>query len=188
MSDLVARAEAIAKQAHHGQKRNYGGAPYHTHPERVAALVAGLPGATDVDVAAAWLHDVLEDTDYPAEQIEAQVGADVLRLVRELTDPSAAPQWKDRSRQEKRKADWEHLAGVSDRAKRIKMCNLLDNLRDMAAAPKGFARLYLTESRQVLGMLRHVDPDLAREVDTTLGELEVTLTPTPEPPAGDAPA
>lgn len=58
MDDMVASAQAIAQQAHAGQ-HDKTGQPYITHPARVAARVGNDPQAQ----AAAWLHDVVEDTD-----------------------------------------------------------------------------------------------------------------------------
>ena len=57
LDELVGRAEALARSAHAGQV-DKAGAPYAQHPERVAAAVTGDPQAQ----AAAWLHDVVEDT------------------------------------------------------------------------------------------------------------------------------
>src|SRR4051812_22501753 len=59
---LAVLADRIATEAHEGQLRKWCAVPYVTHPRRVAALVAGLDGTNEVDVAAALLHDVVEDT------------------------------------------------------------------------------------------------------------------------------
>jgi (p)ppGpp synthase/HD superfamily hydrolase len=66
MSQIVARAEAIARAAHDGQV-DKAGRPYAEHPARVAARCAPDEEA----MAAAWLHDVLEDTDVSAAQLLA---------------------------------------------------------------------------------------------------------------------
>ena len=89
-ADLVARARALATSAHAGQV-DKAGAPYITHPERVAARVAGgTPTGTHDDaeaVAVAWLHDVVEDTAVTAADLAAAgfpgtVVAAVLALTR----------------------------------------------------------------------------------------------------------
>ena len=75
---MINAAREIATRAHRGQ-RDKVGTPYIRHPEAVAALVRLLPTfeaadpetRTDV-VAAAWLHDVIEDTSETAESLLAQ--------------------------------------------------------------------------------------------------------------------
>jgi len=76
-SHQVERARSIATRAHEGQRDKIG-APYIGHPAMVAALVRVLPGFAAADAAvqedvvvAAWLHDVVEDTDETAETLRA---------------------------------------------------------------------------------------------------------------------
>lgn len=74
-------AERIARQAHAEQKDSVTGAPYITHVERVVAMVAGADAK-----AVAWLHDVLEDSDYTyAELRRAGISERVLDAVQILT-------------------------------------------------------------------------------------------------------
>ena len=81
MDDLVALAERIARAAHAGQT-DKAGMPYAEHPARVAARVADDPDAA----AAAWLHDVLEDTSMTAEDLAAHgIPERVVTAVRALT-------------------------------------------------------------------------------------------------------
>lgn len=77
---LTARAEQIAAVAHRGQV-DKGGQPYITHPARVAARVAGDENA----VAAAWLHDVVEDTTVTLAELEESFPAEVTTAVDALT-------------------------------------------------------------------------------------------------------
>ena len=89
MSDLIERARTFATAAHRdvGQLRKYSGQPYEEHLRRVAAIVAGV--TTDAEViAAAWLHDVVEDTPTTIEEIEREFGSGVRELVDSLTDVS----------------------------------------------------------------------------------------------------
>ena len=69
-AELVARARAYGAAAHRNQVRRYTGEGYVVHPARVAAAVA-QETADPALVAAAWLHDVLEDTDATAEELTA---------------------------------------------------------------------------------------------------------------------
>ena len=75
-------AEALARRAHRGQK-DRAGKPYIRHVQRVAAMVADDNVQTRI---AAWLHDVVEDTDTTLEQLaEAGYGSDVVHALRLLT-------------------------------------------------------------------------------------------------------
>jgi predicted HD phosphohydrolase len=84
VADIAERAEAIARQAHQGQK--YGARDYvEAHVSQVAAITARL-GYGDLYVAAAWLHDVLEDTDTSRHDLEdAGIPENVLAAVDALT-------------------------------------------------------------------------------------------------------
>ena len=84
---LVANAEAFARRCHAGQIRK-GAArePYTIHLEEVARLVAGWGGG-EVEIAAAWLHDTVEDCPPTSfDDLEAEFGVQVANIVRELTD------------------------------------------------------------------------------------------------------
>lgn len=88
MDDTVERtAEAIARRAHEGQVDN-AGEPYIEHPRRVAerAAVLGGPQWGAEAAAAAWLHDVVEDTDTSIEDLAAEgIPTDVLDAVALVT-------------------------------------------------------------------------------------------------------
>ena len=81
---LVQIAKNLALFAHRDQM--YGDRPYSYHLEAVATLATRL-GASEIVIAAAWLHDTLEDTTLPKEKIIVHVGHEVADLVEELTDP-----------------------------------------------------------------------------------------------------
>lgn len=80
---LIERAFATATHAHEGQVR-YSGDPYITHPIAVAVIIADL-GLPDTVVAAALLHDVVEDTGVTVEQIRAEFGDEVAMIVDGVT-------------------------------------------------------------------------------------------------------
>lgn len=88
MSELIKRARELATEAHAGQR--WGRHPYTRHLSLVAtaaaANVQGLPVPLDVLVAAAWLHDVLEDTDASLEDVERACGEPVAEIVGFCTD------------------------------------------------------------------------------------------------------
>lgn len=81
--DLIQRAFAVAERAHQGQKRKSGD-PYITHPVAVATILAEL-GMTGTTLAAALLHDTVEDTDYTLDMLRADFGPEVANLVDGVT-------------------------------------------------------------------------------------------------------
>ncbi len=162
MSLLVKAAVDLAFRAHAGVKRKYGDADYVQHPMRVALMVASgneshlitetRYGLNEV-IAAAILHDVLEDTEVPESEIEA-ISPGTLSLVKELTNPSHLPENKSKPRHVRKQIDRDHLKEVSLWAKIIKLCDRIDNLRDMTNSPVSFKKLYAGESRLLLEALR----------------------------------
>lgn len=89
MESLIESAMAYAIHMHRsiGQTRKYTGDPYEVHLARVASRVESAGGTKEM-VAAAWLHDVVEDTDATHRDIETRFGDQVARLADELTDVS----------------------------------------------------------------------------------------------------
>ncbi|MGZ4626440.1 MAG: HD domain-containing protein, partial [Kineosporiaceae bacterium] len=80
---LIEKAFAVAATAHAGQKRRSGD-PYITHPVAVAGILAEL-GMTPPTLAAALLHDTVEDTPYTLEQLRKDFGDEVAMLVDGVT-------------------------------------------------------------------------------------------------------
>jgi GTP diphosphokinase / guanosine-3',5'-bis(diphosphate) 3'-diphosphatase len=80
---LIERAYVVAEEKHRGQLRRSGD-PYITHPLAVAQILADL-GMTPPTLAAALLHDTVEDTEYTIDQVRAEFGAEVALLVDGVT-------------------------------------------------------------------------------------------------------
>jgi GTP pyrophosphokinase len=80
---VIERAYAVAERAHRGQLRKSGD-PYITHPLAVTTILAEL-GMTPDTLAAALLHDTVEDTDYGLEQLTREFGQDIAGLVDGVT-------------------------------------------------------------------------------------------------------
>jgi len=84
MYPLLRDAMEVAHIAHAGQVRKYTGAPYITHPAEVVGYVS-IIGITYVQ-ALGWVHDVLEDTDYPPAKIVEKFGESFMVDLLSLTD------------------------------------------------------------------------------------------------------
>ena len=82
-TSLIVRAYEVAEKAHAGQKRK-SGEPYITHPVAVATILAEL-GMTPQTLAAALLHDTVEDTDYSLERLRGDFGDEIALLVDGVT-------------------------------------------------------------------------------------------------------
>jgi len=80
---VIERAFEVANRAHAGQRRKSGD-PYITHPVAVAAILAEL-GMTPPTLAAALLHDTVEDTAYSLESLRGEVGEEIAMLVDGVT-------------------------------------------------------------------------------------------------------
>jgi hypothetical protein len=129
LADLVARAQAFAIDAHAGQTRK-GAArePYVVHLAEVATLTRAF-GGSDAAVAAAWLHDCIEDCAVVDAEIREAFGDTVADLVGELTDPPRTP------RARRRRLQVEKAAGKSPEARLIKVADKTSNLRSVAMSP-----------------------------------------------------
>jgi (p)ppGpp synthase/HD superfamily hydrolase len=95
-SELVARALARASAAHAGQTRNgSGGLPYIEHPRMVAATLAAYDYG-ETTLAAALLHDVVEDSDTTVDELRAEFGDAVADLVAALSDDESIADYRER--------------------------------------------------------------------------------------------
>ena len=142
---MIIAAAQFATNAHLGQFRKYTGDPYIYHPMRVAGRVSMLPGAANEHVAAAWLHDIIEDCPSQEIHLVAKFSLSVVERVRELTNPSR--NFPKLPRRERKAMDFAHLAVVSRWAKVIKLLDRIDNLREMSGEGNwDFRHKYANES------------------------------------------
>ena len=133
MSDvlLIARAWNFAAERHVKQKRK-GEAqePYVNHLAEVAEMVATATEGQDASlVAAAVLHDTVEDTATLPAELASVFNADIADLVAEVTDD------KRLSKEERKRKQVEHAAAKSVRAKILKLADKISNLRSLTKSP-----------------------------------------------------
>lgn len=158
MSDLVTRARVFATAAHAAvrQLRKYTFEPYIVHPAEVAKIVEGV-GGSEAMIAAAWLHDTVEDTEVSIELIRVEFGSEVSDLVGWLTDVSRP----DHGNRAVRKAiDRAHTAAAPAEAQTVKLADLISNTRSIVAYDPKFAETYLAEKRMLLEVMTKGDPKL----------------------------
>ncbi|GAB4094291.1 HD domain-containing protein [Flaviaesturariibacter terrae] len=170
MDTLLEQVRDFADRAHGTQLRKYGADRYIVHPLRVMERLAGV-GAPRAILAAALLHDVLEDTPVIPEELlvflrslfSPEEAGHILELVVELTDVythAAFPKWNRRRRKE---AEAERMSSISAEAQTVKYADILDNTREIVADDPGFAPRYLRECRKLLALMGAGDPALRKE-------------------------
>jgi guanosine-3',5'-bis(diphosphate) 3'-pyrophosphohydrolase len=126
---LWQRASAFAARAHAGQTRSDGITPYFSHCVRVAMIVSNMFGCRDeAAIAAAFLHDTIEDTLTDLDELETEFGRAVASLVASLTKNKAL-------REDAREREYDRqMAGADWRARLIKLADALDNWCDATSA------------------------------------------------------
>jgi|TARA_B100000886_G_scaffold43405_1_gene26642 (p)ppGpp synthase/HD superfamily hydrolase len=146
---LINKAKMLAGKAHEGQFRKYSGMPYIVHPIEVATIVQTVEHSDEM-IAAALLHDVVEDTDYSFEDIAKEVSPEVADLVKGLTDVSS-PQ--DGNRKVRKAIDKDHLAEQNAEVQTIKLADVISNSQDIKANDPKFAKVYIEEMKALLEVL-----------------------------------
>ena len=120
METLIEKAKRFAKEAHKNHTENDSlKTPYFFHLQRVARLVQ-LSGGTDDEIASAWLHDTVEDTDVTIEDIQKEFGDNIASIVDGLTD---LLEWSKLSISEKKLAQAERISNENNSVKRVKLAD-----------------------------------------------------------------
>jgi len=128
--------------------------PYINHPIEVAELLAGVGSVRDASIlAAAILHDTVEDTDTTPEEIEQVFGSEIRSLVMECTDD------KTLAKDERKAKQISSAPHKTEKAKLIKLADKTNNLKDMAVSPPSTwslerRRNYINWSEQVVDGLK----------------------------------
>lgn len=148
---LVERAYETAFQAHQGQVR-HSGEPYITHPLAVAQIVADL-GIGAKTVAAALLHDTVEDTDYNLEKLRADFGEEIAMIVDGVTKLDKLKYGKNAQAETVRKMI---VAMAKDiRVLIVKLADRLHNARTWGFVAEDSAARKATETLEIYAPLAH---------------------------------
>ena len=149
----LAKYFAIAAHEAAGQVRKYSGEPYWTHPVAVAQNVA--PFVSDEGVEAAYLHDVLEDTNISEATLRQFFSPLTVDYVVGLTKISKS---EDGPRAVRKAKDLAFLAKQCAEVQTIKCADIEHNVLDIIKADPGFARTYLPEKAALLAVLTKAHP------------------------------
>ena len=125
---MIQKAAVFAAKAHEGMMRKGSRIPYIYHPMEVALIVAQMTDDPEV-IAAAYLHDVLEDTSVTPEEIQGEFGARVLSLVQAESEDKSLT-WKER------KANT--VAHLKRAPREVKLLTLGDKLSNMRSTARDY--------------------------------------------------
>lgn len=167
---LLIEAADFAARLHRDQRRKDAEAsPYINHPIAVAHVLASHGVSQDVELlCAALLHDLFEDTDCSAGEMEERFGLRVTSIVQELTNDKSIPKDQVKQRQ------IEKAPKMSRDAKLVKLADRICNLTDILETPPfewSFEkkRAYFESSVLLVDGLRGAHPELEAKAEELLG-------------------
>ncbi|WP_261164037.1 bifunctional (p)ppGpp synthetase/guanosine-3',5'-bis(diphosphate) 3'-pyrophosphohydrolase [Microbacterium sp. Marseille-Q6965] len=148
---IIERAYRVAEEKHRGQKRQ-SGEPYITHPLAVSQILADL-GLGPRAIAAALLHDTVEDTGYPLDELRAEFGDEVALLVDGVTKLDKVKYGESAQAETVRKM----IVAMSKdiRVLVIKLADRLHNARTWGFVPPEKAKKKATETLEIYAPLAH---------------------------------
>lgn len=170
--NVVDKARKFAARAHRSQVRKYTGEPYFVHLDEVAKLCA-RHGCSKRTVAAAYLHDTIEDQPVTFEDLREAFGREIADIVLELTDTPSEPGGP--KRKQRKEIDRQRLAKASADAQTIKCADLISNTSSIVKHDPSFAQAYLPEKRAALTVMTRANADLLRMAWERLREAEERL-------------
>ncbi|XP_004398337.1 guanosine-3',5'-bis(diphosphate) 3'-pyrophosphohydrolase MESH1 isoform X1 [Callorhinus ursinus] len=174
-AQLVEAADFAARKHRLQRRKDPEGTPYINHPIGVARILTHEAGITDtVVLQAALLHDTVEDTDTTLDEVELHFGAQVRRLVEEVTDDKTLPKL------ERKRLQVEQAPHSSPGAKLVKLADKLYNLRDLnRCTPEGWSehrvQEYFEWAAQVVKGLQGTNRQLEEALKQLFKERGLTL-------------
>jgi guanosine-3',5'-bis(diphosphate) 3'-pyrophosphohydrolase len=182
-SDQVLKeVRKFVDKAHGDQMRKYTPERYIVHPVRVMEIMKTV--SSDITVlAAALLHDVLEDTLTTKEEIRIFLSSlmdestveRTIHLVVELTDvyiKKDYPQW---NRKKRKALEAERVRQTSADAQTIKYADIIDNCREIVKHDRHFAVVFLAECKKILHVIDKGDPELYQKAKELINQKLVEL-------------
>ena len=172
---LLAAAHFSADKHRDQRRKGSRNTPYINHPLEVAERLNRVGGIEDATIlAAAILHDTIEDTETTPEELSASFSPAIAAIVEDLTDDKDL-HWTDRKRRE-----IEHAARVSPAAKLIKLSDKTSNVADTVSNPPGDWTLqrrrdYLLFAEKVAEGCRGINAALDAEFDRVLAQARTKL-------------
>lgn len=166
--DKVTKAIEFATKAHDGMERKKDKTPYILHPLEAAVIVGSMTDDRDV-IAAAVLHDVVEDTPITIEEIEEKFGSRVRTLVESETEDKRADLPPENTWRIRKEESLEDLANCGDTD--VRMLWLGDKLSNM----RSFYRIWKVEGDSMWQSFNQKDPSQQKWYYRTIAELTSEL-------------
>jgi guanosine-3',5'-bis(diphosphate) 3'-pyrophosphohydrolase len=163
--ELVLRAAAFAADKHRkGKRKDEEATPYINHPLQLAYILVQADIEDPVVLAAALLHDTLEDTETTLEELQIVFGYEIAGIVAECSDDKAL------NKLERKQAQVDRAAHISRRAKLVKLADKIANVNDLNdAPPAGWSlerkREYFDWAKRVVDQMRGTHEALEARFD-----------------------
>lgn len=173
MSELIKAVRVFASGDHEriSTNRGAGQQPCDAHLKGVAGLVASVTDNEEA-IAAAWLHDIVEDTEVTVRGVERRFGRRIAKLVSELTPVS---RMSDGDRSSRFELDKKHFAKISPLAKTIKVADLIDTCRDLYRSGHAHFGRYASEAGELANLLVGGDRKLLDRLQRDLEKYRIAL-------------
>ncbi len=161
--EFAAEKHRYANRKDHPRGHEHGTA-YINHPIQAASLLWNIGQVRDINtLAAALLHDVLEDTPTKDEEIETRYGSKIFAIVKEVSDD------KSLDRDLRKRIQVETAAKKSFEAKLVKLADKITNVRDIRLTPPNWDKdrklKYVEWSKEVVDQIRGTNPALEKKFD-----------------------
>ncbi len=180
---VLDKIKVFADHAHGDQMRKYTPERYIVHPVRVMETLQSYTDNITI-LAAALLHDVLEDTPVSKEEIYTflttlmndQTAQKTIELVIELTDVFIKNNYPNYNRRKRKSLEIDRAGKTSGEAQTIKYANILDNCGEIVKHDRHFAKVFLFECKKMLEVIDKGNPELYKRtrelLDSKIRELK----------------
>jgi (p)ppGpp synthase/HD superfamily hydrolase len=173
--NLLKKVEEFATRAHGNQKRKYSDEPYMVHPVRVMEICRKYNNDVTV-LAAALLHDVLEDTNCTREELfnfissifNDEQASRIAYYVDELTDVYTKEPYRNMNRRKRKKLEAERMEKTSPEAQTVKYADIIDNCNEITVHDPEFAAVFLHECRHLLEKMNKGNRELLSRARETV--------------------
>ena len=147
MDNIVLKARDLAMKAHEGQTIKGSNIPYVVHCAQVAGIIQATIDS-NIMIAAAWLHDAVEDTSLTLKDISEQTHEKVAEYVHKLTDQAT-----EGNRTKRKLAERQRLGKECFAVQTIKLADIISNLTYAETLESSFRSIYIKEKRALITVL-----------------------------------
>ncbi len=175
--DALVQIKAFAENAHAGQLRRYSRERFMNHPERVMLICKTYTNDRCI-LAAALLHDVLEDTavdfhtlkDFLHQVLPKDEAEKTMILVVDLTDVFTHDLFPGQNRKIRKVKEAERLSNSHPDAQTVKYADVLDNVADITRNDPDFAKTYIKECHYLISQMKKGHPQLHAKAIQVISE------------------